>query len=209
MKLYSFSGSCALATHIVLEWIGKPYTVQLIQKDDLSKPEFRKLNPFGKVPTIEEDDGWILFENAAILNYLADKHPDTHLGGDGSPRGRAEVNRWLSVINSDMHPAFKPMFGTTDFLGDADMIEKTRDNARQQLRGYFELMNKQLGKHDWLAGTRSIADPYLFVLLRWARGVKVDLSGLDNLKQFEQRMRADAGVQKALKGERLDQAKAA
>jgi glutathione S-transferase len=209
MKLYSFSGSCALATHIVLEWIGKPYTVQLIQKDDLSKPEFRKLNPFGKVPTIEEDDGWILFENAAILNYLADKHPDTHLGGDGSPRGRAEVNRWLSVINSDMHPAFKPMFGTTDFLGDEDMIEKTRDNARQQLRGYFELMNKQLGKHDWLAGTRSIADPYLFVLLRWARGVKVDLSGLDNLKQFEQRMRADAGVQKALKGERLDQAKAA
>jgi glutathione S-transferase len=209
MKLYSFSGSCALATHIVLEWIGKPYTVQLIQKDDLSKPEFRKLNPFGKVPTIEEDDGWILFENAAILNYLADKHPDTHLGGDGSPRGRAEVNRWLSVINSDMHPAFKPMFGTTDFLGDEDMIEKTRDNARQQLRGYFELMNKQLGKHDWLAGTRSIADPYLFVLLRWARGVKVDLSGLDNLKQFEQRMRADASVQKALKGERLDQAKAA
>jgi glutathione S-transferase len=209
MKLYSFSGSCALATHIVLEWIGKPYTVQLIQKDDLSKPEFRKLNPFGKVPTIEEDDGWILFENAAILNYLADKHPDTHLGGDGSPRGRAEVNRWLSVINSDMHPAFKPMFGTTDFLGDEDMIEKTRDNARQQLRGYFELMNKQLGKHDWLAGTRSIADPYLFVLLRWARGVKVDLSGLDNLRQFEQRMRADAGVQKALKGERLDQAKAA
>jgi glutathione S-transferase len=209
MKLYSFSGSCALATHIVLEWIGKPYTVQLIQKDDLSKPEFRKLNPFGKVPTIEEDDGWILFENAAILNYLADKHPDTHLGGDGSPRGRAEVNRWLSVINSDMHPAFKPMFGTTDFLGDEDMIEKSRDNARQQLRGYFELMNKQLGKHDWLAGTRSIADPYLFVLLRWARGVKVDLSGLDNLRQFEQRMRADAGVQKALKGERLDQAKAA
>ncbi|MGH8113804.1 MAG: glutathione S-transferase family protein [Rhodanobacteraceae bacterium] len=208
MKLYSFSGSCALATHIVLEWIGKPYTVQLMQKDDLSKPEFRKLNPNGQVPTLEEDDGWVLFENAAILNYLADKYPESKLGGDGTPRGRAEVNRWLSVINSDMHPAFKPLFGSTSFLDDQDMIEKTKDNARQRLRVYFELMDQQLGKHDWLAGTRSIADPYLFVLLRWAKGVKVDLSGLDNLKQFEQRMRADASVQKALKAERLDQAQA-
>ncbi|HET9819040.1 MAG TPA: glutathione binding-like protein, partial [Rhodanobacteraceae bacterium] len=128
---------------------------------------------------------------------------------DGTPRGRAEVNRWLAIINSDMHPAFKPLFGTTDFLGDQDMIKKTHDNARKRLRVYFEQMDRQLGKHEWLAGTRSIADPYLFVLLRWAKGVKVDLSGLENLKQFEQRMRADAGVQNALKGERLDQAKAA
>lgn len=206
MKLYSFSGSCALGAHIVLEWIGKPYNVQLMQKDDLSKPEFRRLNPNGQVPTLEEDDGWVLFENAAILNYLADRFPDTKLGGDGTPRGRAEVNRWLSVINSDMHPAFKPLFGATGFLDDQGMIEKTKDNARKRLRVYFELMDNQLGKHEWLAGARSIADPYLFVLLRWAKGAKVDLSGLDNLKQFEQRMRADASVQKVLKAERLDQA---
>lgn len=208
MKLYSFSGSCALATHIVLEWIGKPYTVQLMQKDDLSKPDYLKLNPNHQVPTIDED-GWVLYENAAILNYLADKYPEAGLGGDGTPRGRAEVNRWLAIINSDMHPAFKPLFGTTNYLDDPTMIAKTHDNARARLRVYFEQMDKQLGKHEWLAGTRSIADPYLFVLLRWAKGVKVDLSGLDNLKQFEQRMRADAGVQNALKGERLDQARAA
>lgn len=205
MKLYSFSGSCALATHIVLTWIGKPFEVELIRKEDLAKPEMRKLNPNGQVPIIDED-GWVLYENAAILGYLADKFPEAKLGGDGTLRGRAEVMRWLAVINSDMHPAFKPLFGTTDYLGDAAMIEKTKDNARQRLRVYFELMNKQLGKHDWLAGARSIADPYLFVLVRWSRAVKIDLSGLENLKKFEQRMRADAGVQKALKEERLDQA---
>jgi glutathione S-transferase len=114
--------------------------------------------------------------------------------------------RWLAVINSDMHPAFKPLFGTTGYLGDEAMIEKTKDNARQRLRVYFELMDKQLGKHGWLAGQRSIADPYLFVLVRWSRAVKIDLSGLENLKKFERRMRADPGVQKALKEERLDQA---
>ncbi|HEX5353284.1 MAG TPA: glutathione S-transferase N-terminal domain-containing protein [Rhodanobacteraceae bacterium] len=208
MKLYSFSGSCALATHIVLEWIGTPYTVQLMQKDDLSRPDYLKLNPNHQVPAIEED-GWVLYQNAAILNYLADKYPEARLGGDGTPRGRAEVNRWLSIINSDMHPAFKPLFGATNYLDDPAMIAKTHDNARKRLRAYFEQMDRQLGEHDWLAGTRSIADPYLFVLLRWAKGVKVDLSGLDNLKKFEHRMRADAGVQDALKGERLDQVKAA
>ena len=204
MKLYSFSGSCALATHIVLEWIGKPYTVQLVEKEDLAKPAYLKLNPNAKVPTIDED-GWVLYENAAILNYLADKYPEAKLGGDGTPRGRAEVNRWMAVINSDMHPTFKPLFGTTSYLGDHGAIEKTKEAARTELRAYFERLDQQLAKNKWLAGSRSIADPYLFVLLRWSKAVKVDLSGLENLKEFEQRMRADAGVRKALKDEQLDQ----
>lgn len=205
MKLYSFSGSCALATHIVLEWIGKPYNVEMVQKDDLTEPDYRKLNPIGKVPTIDED-GWVMFENAAILNYLADKYPEAKLGGDGTPRGRAEVNRWMALINSDMHPTFHPLFGTTSYLGDSTMVAKTQDHARKQLRTYFELIDKQLDKREWLVGTRSIADPYLFVTLRWAKATRIDLAGLNNLKQFEQHMRADAGVQNALKSEQLDQA---
>lgn len=208
MKLYSFPGSCALATHIVLAWIGKPFEVQMIQHDDLQTPAMLKLNPNHQVPILVED-GWTLVENAAILNYLADEFPEAGLGGDGTPRGRAEVNRWLAMLNSDVHPAFKPLFGATNYLDDPAMIEKSHANARRVLRRYFEEFDAQLGKHDYLAGARSIADPYLFVVLRWSRGVKVDLAGLENLKAFEQRMRADPAVQQALKAEKLDQAKAA
>lgn len=208
MKLYSFPGSCALASHIVLEWIGKPFDVELITKDDLSKPEMLKLNPNHQVPILD-DDGWVLVENAAILNYLADRFPEAKLGGDGTPRGRAEVNRWLAMLNSDVHPAFKPLFGATNYLDDKNAIDKSHANARKMLRRYFEQFDAQLGKHDWLAGARSIADPYLFVALRWARALHIDLSGLANLAQFEQRMRADAGVQRALKAQGLDQAQAA
>ena len=208
MKLYSFAGSCALGTHIVLEWIGKPYDIKMVNKDDLSKPEMLKLNPNHQVPILD-DGGWVLVENAAILNYLADKFPDSKLGGDGTPKSRAEVNRWLAMLNSDVHPAFKPLFGATNYLDDKTAIEKTHANARKVLRKYFEEFDAQLGKHDWLAGTRSIADPYLFVTLRWAKGVKVDLSGLANLVKFERHMRADPGVQRALKTQGLDQAKAA
>lgn len=208
MKLYSFPGSCALGTHIVLEWIGKPYHLELIKKTDLDTPALRKLNPNHQVPILD-DNGWVLYENAAILNYLADSFPEAGLGGDGTPKGRAEVNRWLAMINSDVHPAYKPLFGATNYLGDESAIAKTHDAARKQLRGYFERLNKQLEGRDWLTGKRSIADPYLFVVLRWARGAKVDLSGLDNLRKFEQRMNADAGVQRALKAQGLDQAHAA
>lgn len=207
MKLYSFSGSCGLATNIALAWIGKPYEVQLIQKADLAKPEMRKLNPIGKVPILD-NDGWVLYENAAILNYLADTFPEAKLGGDGV-KGRAEVNRWLAIINSDVHPAYKPLFGSTNYLDDKAAIEKTHEHARKELRRYFELFDKQLGKHEWIAGARSVADTYLFVVLNWAHIVKVDLAGLDHLKKFEQRMRADAGVKKALKAQGLDQAHAA
>lgn len=204
MKLYSFSGSCGLATNIVLAWIGKPYAVQLIEKADLAKPELRKLNPNGFVPILD-DDGWVLYENAAVLNYLADKFPVAKLAGDGTPRSSAEVNRWLSVLNADMHPAFKPLFGSTSYL-DAEAAAKTKDHARTVLRAYFERIDQQLGRHEWLAGARSIADPYLFVMLRWAKAVKVDLSDLKNLSKFEQRMRTDPGVQRALDEQHLQQA---
>jgi glutathione S-transferase len=204
MKLYSFSGSCALGAHIALEWIGQPYELQLVQKDDLASPAIRALNPNGQVPILV-DDGWALNENAAILNYLADKFPGAKLGGEPTPRGRAEVNRWLAMMNSDVHPAFKPLFGATSYLGDEAMIEKSKDVARQRLRTWFERLDKQLEGRDWVAGERSIADPYLFVTVRWTHAVKVDLGGLANVKAFERRMRADPGVQRALKMQKLDQ----
>jgi glutathione S-transferase len=195
-----------MADHIVLEWTGQPYTTVVVSREERALPNFKRLNPAGAVPVLEHD-GWSLTQNAAILNYIADTCPEAKLGGDGTPKGRAEVNRWLGFLNSDMHPAFKPMFGTTNYLEDKATIEKTHDNARKQLRKLFERADAQLGKHDWIAGDhKSIADPYLFVMLRWAKGTKVDLSGLDNLAKFEQRMRADAGVQRVLKAEDIDQA---
>lgn len=205
MKLYSFSGSCGLATNIVLAWIGQPYDVQIIQKEDLAAPDMRKLNPVGKVPILD-DDGWVLYENAAILNYLVEKFPDSKLNGDGTPRGRAEVNRWLAVINSDVHPSYKPLFGATAYLEDDSAIARTKTHAREQLGAYFEVLDAHLAQQDWLAGTRSIADPYLFVTLLWTGFVDVDISGFDNLKQFRQRMQADDGVQRALREQKLGQA---
>lgn len=203
MKLYTTPGTCAMGDHIVLEWIGKPYTAQIVTREQRGSPEFKKLNPAGAVPVFEDGD-WVLTQNSAILNYLADKFPESGLGGDGTPKGRAEVNRWLGLLNADVHPAFHPLFGTTSYLGE-ETAEKVKAASRKKLRGYFERLDAQLSGRDWLTGARSIADPYLFVVLRWAKAMHVDLSGFHNLAAFEQRMRADKGVQKVLKDEGVDQ----
>ena len=92
MKLYYSTGACSLSDHIVLEWIGAPYEAVRVSREQRQTPEFRRLNPAGAVPVFEQD-GWVLTQNAAILNYLADRFPAAKLGGDGTPEGRAEVNR--------------------------------------------------------------------------------------------------------------------
>ena len=203
MKLYYSPGTCALADHIVLEWIGQPFDTVRLSAEDRKTPAYLALNPAGVVPTLD-DDGWILNQNVAILNYLADRFPDAKLGGDGTPKSRAVVNQWLSFSNADVHPVFKTFFGGAAWLQDEALSVRAKDNARKTLRTLFERADKQLAGKDWIAGTRSIADPYLFVVLRWARATKVDLSGLDHVHAFFERMRKDPGVERALAAEGLD-----
>jgi len=202
MKLYYSPGACSLADHIVLEWIGKPYEAGRVSREDRKTPAFLKINPAGAVPALEHD-GWVLTQNSAILNYLADLNPEAGLLGDGSPRGRAEVAKWLAMVNSDIHPAFKPLFGATAWLEDEALIAKSKDVARDALRGLFARVDAQLAGRDWIAGTRSIADPYFYVVLRWARASGVDLSGFGNLERYFNAMQADAGVRRALEQEGL------
>lgn len=201
MKLYTSPGACSLADHIALQWTGAPFEAQIVSRAERKEAAFLALNPAGAVPVLQNGD-WVLTQNAAILNYLADKFPDARLGGDGTPEGRAEVNRWLAFLNSDVHPSFHPMFGSVAALGD-QAETKAKELAKQKLRGQFERADAQLEGKDWLTGSRSIADPYLFVVTQWAKKTGVDLAGLDNLARFDAHMSADTGVQAALKAEGL------
>jgi len=202
MKLFYTPGACSLSDHIVLEWIGRPYEAVRVSREERKSPAYLAINPAGAVPAFEED-GWVLTQNAAILNYLADSFPDAGLAGDGTTRSRAEVNKWLAMVNADIHPAFHPLFGATSYLEDPALIDLSKQAARAKLRTLFERVDAQLAGRDWIAGTRSIADPYLFVVTRWAMAMEVDISGLENLQRFFERMLADPGVQRALRQEGL------
>lgn len=200
MKLYYFPGSCALADHIVLEWIGIPYEAVRMTKADLQAPRYLALNPEGAVPLLIDDD-FTLTQNPAILTYLAARYPHARLFGDGTPRGRAEVLRWLAFLNSDVHPAFKPIFVPGRFLADRSLAAPLADAARRNIRRYFRLLDDRLRDRDWLADERSIADPYLFVILRWASHLEIGLDGFANLERFAERMNADPAVRAAITAE--------
>lgn len=202
MKLYSTPGACSTADHIVLQWTGGDFEVEVVPREKRQSPEYLAINPAGAVPALRDGD-YLLTQNAAILGYIADTWPQAGLTGDGSARERAEANRWLAFVNSDLHPAFKPIFGPARFIGDETQHDAVKSQARKNVRALFERANAQLQGQAWLAGFRSYADPYLYITLRWADGCGIDLGGLDNLAAFKQRMEDDPGVQAALLAEGL------
>lgn len=190
-------GACPLAAHIVLEWIGAPYETVRMSIDALGSPAYLALNPGGTVPLLEHG-GFLLTENVAILGYLADLHPAMRLAGDGSARGRAEVMRWVAFINSDVHGAYLPIFAPQRFLADTAHATELGRMARQRVRVLLERLNVQLRGRDWLTGERSIADPYLFVVLRWAAHQDISMHDLGHLAAFARRMEEDAAVRSAI-----------
>ena len=105
MKLYTKPGACSTADHIALQWTGGPFEVEILSREAMKAPEYLAINPTGTVPAIVDGD-FVLTQNAAIMGYIADTFPAAGLGGDGSARQRAEAARWLSFVNSDLHPAF-------------------------------------------------------------------------------------------------------
>ena len=200
MKLYYYPGACALADHIVLEWTGATYDLVEMSRESVKSPDYLALNPNGNVPLLQHGD-FLLTENVAILVYLAELHPDARLLGDGTPRGRADVLRWLAFLNSDVHGAFKPIFSPWRFYPDEAGAPAVVEAARVRVRDFLERLDAQLDGRDWLVGERSIADPYLFVMLRWAVGQKIAIDDLDNLVRFMERMYDDADVQVAIGAE--------
>lgn len=207
MKLYTKPGACSTADHIALQWAGQPFEFEVMNAKTLKEPAYLAINPSGAVPAIIDvaaDGGqFVLTQNAAILGYIADSAPDAGLVGDGSAQQRALACKWLAFCNSDLHPSFSPLFGPGAFSEDVAHHDAIKAAARKRIRRNFETANTALEGKQWLAGFRSVADPYLYVTLRWADLMKIDLSDLANLVAFKHRMEADPGVQAALKAEGL------
>jgi glutathione S-transferase len=196
--------ACSLTIHIALEWIGKPYEAQKMDREGIKAPEFLKINPLGAVPAFTDGD-FALTQNVAIISYLAALNPEAGLLGDGTPKSMAEAMRWLTFINSDLHRTFSLVFAPQRFLSSEGAQEELRASASSVLRNHYTILNNQLNGRNYLTGDKpTAADAYLFVTLRWAHAKGLDLSGLDNLPAFFERMKGNPGVAAALKAEGLE-----
>ena len=206
MKLYYAPGACSLSPHIVANELGLALKLEKVDtktKRTETGGDYWQVNPKGYVPALELDDGQLLTEGPAIVQYLGDQRPDAKLVPANGTFERARLQEMLGYINSEIHKSYSPLFKD-------DTPEQTRTDRKAYLQRRYELVEKILAKQPWLLGDRfSAADAYLYTVTRWAEHVKLDLSQFPSLLAFQQRVAARPAVQAALSAEGLSKAKAA
>ncbi len=197
MKLYYFPGSCALAPHIVLNWLGSDYEAIKITKGD---PAYLEINPLGVVPAIEAN-GRLYTQADAILHWLAASNPEAGLGGDGTPDSDYELNEWMAFLTGDLHPAFFPFFNTVRYTTDHsdEAIAAVKAAAEERVAHYYAYLEKHLTGREFIVGEhRTIADAYAIPMLRWGRLLSKPLKEYPVLDAYLARWEADEGARKAL-----------
>lgn len=202
MKLYYMPGACSMTPHTALEWIGQPYEVQSVDRSEIKSPEYLKLNPQGAVPLLVDGD-LVLSQNAAILAYLDARFPQARLFGSDDLKGKARAWRWLAFLNADVHKAFSPLFHLPDYVHDEAVKTAMQSAARDNIRHLLAQADAQLAAQPYLGDDVSVADVYLYVLLRWCRSLKLDLADLPQLAPFYVRLGENAGVRSVITQENL------
>jgi glutathione S-transferase len=200
MKLYYKPGVCSLATHIVLRELDLPFemeAVDLATRKTTSGGDYLRVNPLGYVPALELDDGTVLIENAAILQYLADSKPAAGLAPAAGTMDRYRLIAWLSFVSSEVHKQFSPFFNPRT-------PAEWKEVLVARLKTRFEYLARHLQNNAYLMGERfTVADSYLFTVLRWAERFQVDLSPWPALTHYLDRIAKRPAVQAALKAEGL------
>ena len=200
MQLYYSPGACSLASHITLREAGLP--VELKKADTKTKKledgsDYFAVNSKGSVPALRLDDGQVLTEGPAILQYLADQKPESKLAPKAGTLERYRLLEWLNFITSEVHKSFSPLFNPA---ADAAVKQYTTQNIEKK----FDWINKQLAGKQYLTGDQfTIADAYLFVVTNWSNFVGIDLGRWPALKAFVERVAARPKVQEALAAEGL------
>ncbi|WP_386692014.1 MULTISPECIES: glutathione S-transferase family protein [unclassified Lonepinella] len=203
MKLYYLKGSCSTVPHIALEWIGQPYEAIEATREFIKTPEYLSLNPQGAVPLLLDGD-FALSQNVAILSYLDDLYPDAQIFGSKTVQDKAKAMKWLAFCNADLHKTFGAFFHQPAYAeGNETLIQQIRQATAEKILTLLSIADDHLARHLFLGERISVADAYLYTILRWCHLIGVDYSDLRNLVAFYQRVGQNAGVQSVLKQQGL------
>ena len=196
MKLYLAPGACSLSPHIVLRELDLPFDVEVVTlgtRRTASGGDFLAINPKGYVPALELDDGVVLTEGVAIIQYLADHYAPGTLAPVAGTVERALLNGHLNFLSAELHKAFGPLFNP-----------RLAGEARE---GFVRIVERKLGlieqglaaRGPYLCGSAfSIADVYLFVIAGWGERVGIDVSRWPSLQALLTRVGARPAAQAAM-----------
>jgi glutathione S-transferase len=204
MKLYYAPGVCSIGIHVLLEEIGKPYDLQLVNLRDGAQyqPSFTGVNPKSKVPALERDDGSILTEFPVIASYLAKQNPQAKLI-PADPETELRGMEAMEYAVATMHgQGFARIFRPGNF-GPSEQEEQVKAKGREMVENGFALLDKALAGKRYLGGSDlSIADAALFYVEFWAAG-RLGMTLPANCAAHYERMKARPAVERTLKQEGL------
>ncbi len=200
MKLYYSPGACSLSPHITLLEAGLKAT--LVKVDTKTHKlaggeDFYAINGKGYVPVLELDDGRRLTEGPAIVQYLADLRPESRLVPPAGSFERYRLQEWLNFITSELHKQYGPFFAP-------NTPAEYKAILRDKLRSRLEWLAGRLGGNDYLLGSQfTVADAYLYTILRWSPFVDIDLAKWPVVAAYKARVEARPHVREALLAEGL------
>lgn len=203
LALYYYPGNASLLPHMMLREIGVPFELRLVDRGSNAHKSFEylKLNPNGRIPVLADGD-LVLFETAAIALHLADKFPDAGLAPAVGAKERAEFYKWMVHLTNTPQPEYHAWFEPHEHVSDEGAVPAAKQAAEKRLYRMFDVISGQLGDKTWLLGDLfSAADLFLFMLIRWGRGMPRPPRTLSNLNALAERVIARPAVQEALKVE--------
>ena len=200
MKLYYSPGACSLAPHIVAREAGLSpdlEKVDLANRTTASGRSYLEVNPKGYVPALQVQDGTLMTEVSALIQYLADQAPQAGLiPAVGTPE-RYKVLEWIGFVSTEIHKGFGPLWNPTT----PDAVKQA---TKERLFQRFAYVDQQLDGRPYLTGERfTVADAYLFVVVNWTNFHGLSLGQYPNLTAFMDRVAARPKVQEALQAEGL------
>lgn len=200
MKLYYSPGTCSLSPHIALRAAGLPFElvkVDLATRKAANGEDYLAINPKGYVPALALDDGDVLTEGVAIVQYIADRAPTTKLAPAANTMERYRLVEWMNYLTSEIHKGFSPLFS-------AKLSDETKAIMRDALARRFDYLSTRLSDRPYLMGeTFTVADGYLFTMLGWCRMTNIDLSKWPTLTAYAERIGKLPAVREAMKAEGL------
>jgi glutathione S-transferase len=198
MHLYYSPGACSLSPHIALREAGLPFSLEKVDlktKQVADGSAFTAVNGKGYVPALKLDDGRVLTEGPAIVQYIADQKPELGLAPKAGTLERYRLQESLNFVTSELHKPFGALFAP-------NLPNEAREFSLARLKQRLDWLTQEMADKTYMTGDRfTVADGYLFTILSWAKHVSVELSPVlqDYLRRIGQRPK----VQEALKAEGL------
>lgn len=207
MKLYILQGACSLVPHTALVMAKHSdnihYDIISVSRENLKSPAFLAINPQGSVPVLQDGE-FSLSQNLAILSYLDKQFPNAKIFGTGDNQKLAKTQYWLSFLNADLHKSFAPIFNPARVVvADESAYPLVVQQATTNFLNLLAIPNQQLENQDFLNGEFTVADMYLYAILRWATAKQVDFSQYTNIAKFIKTVEQNKFVLQTLEEEDL------